>query len=170
MAISFGISGCFGVTTSPVPTQSTQQIKEKAYLDYVNPFIDTFYKHRSDYNIGMKQVGEKFTAARNENEQRQALQEVVNFLESTNKIFQKDRDDFAQLLPPTKYYDFYLMMNSVLNDYVFVFTSYTSYYSKNLNLGTQDLYLLDKASDRLRTVNENLQRAGLMLAQLIKGN
>jgi hypothetical protein len=139
---------------------------EQKYLIVVDAVVDVFYNHRKGYNSGLERIGGQVRSARTEAEQREALQEAATHLEAARRWFRQDRDDFALLLPPTKFQEFHLLMNSALNDYVEATTAFVTYYSQNLSQGTQDLLLANRASSLLRTANENLQRAGYMYAQL----
>jgi len=140
--------------------------QEKAYVESVKIFVDKFYEHRREYKAGLELIGTQVRSARNDAEYRQALQQAVTHLENSRQWFRQDMDDFTRVLPPPKYQDFYLLMNSVLRDYVGAMTAFITYYSMNLNQGTQDLQLANSASSQLRTANENLQRAALMLTEL----
>lgn len=144
------------------PTQS----REQAYQVSVNAIIDRFYNHRKEYNTGIERVGAQVRSAKTESEQRQALQQAIAHLENVQQWFRQDMNDFAGVLPPQKFQDFHVLMNSVLRDYVGAINAFITYYSQNLNLGTQDLQLANHASSLLRTANENLQRAAYMYADL----
>jgi hypothetical protein len=132
----------------------------------VNSIVDRFYNHRKEYNTGLERVGAQVRAARTESEQRQALQQAISHLEDARQWFRQDMDNFARILPPSKFQEAHLLMNSVLKDYVEAMAAFITYYSQNLNLGTQDLQLANRASAMLRTANENLQRAAYMYADL----
>ncbi|MBM2825491.1 MAG: hypothetical protein HW402_1155, partial [Dehalococcoidales bacterium] len=128
-----------GCTTGP--TQS----REQAYQASVNAIVDRFYNHRKEYNTGLESVGALVRSARTESEQRQALQQAIAHLENVRQWFRQDMNDFAGVLPPQKFQDFHLLMNSVLRDYVEAIAAFITYYSQNLNLGTQDLQLTNRA-------------------------
>jgi hypothetical protein len=128
--------------------------------------IDRFYNHRTEYNTGVEQLGAQFSSATTETLQRRAIQQLIEHLEDAQQWFSQDRDDFALILPPAKFREVHLLMNSVLNDYVGATTSFITYYSMNLSSGTRDLQLANRASALLRTANENLQRAAYMYASL----
>ena len=155
--------GCSSSNDTKVQTTVS---KEQTYQANVKAFVDKFYNHRRDYNTGLVRIGAKVRSARTETEQRQALQEVVSHLEDAHRWFRQDRDDFALQLPPTKFREAHLLMNSALNDYVDATMSFITYYSQNLSLGTQDLYLATRASSLIKTANENLQRAAYMYGDL----
>jgi len=174
LIIGFGCSP--SVSTTPTvpppksiqtPTPSPTSSSEQAYITKVNSFIDKFYNHRKEFNTGLQSKGEKFRSATTESKQRQALQEVITHLENCHGLFLQDMEDFAAIIPPNKYQDFYVLMNSVLRDYEGALAGFTTYYSRNLNMGEQDSMLLTHSSDLLRTANENLQRAALMYKNLI---
>jgi len=152
-----------------VPTSSPASSSDQAYQASVNAVIDRFYNHRKDYNTGLERIGKLVSAAKTESEQRQAIQQAITLLDNSHQLFRQDMDDFLKILPPPKYQDFHILLNSVLKDYVEVTAAYSTYYSQNLNLGTQDLQLANHASAQLRTANENLQRAAYMYAQLTGG-
>lgn len=153
-------------TPTATPTQKPSQ--ETAYVESVKAFTEKFYNHRKEYNDGLERIGAQVRSATTETEQRQALQQAVTHLDNSRQLFHQDMDDFAKVLPPLKFQDYYLLMNDVLRDYVDVTTSFITYYSMNLNQGTQDLQLANRASTLLRTANENLQRAGLMIIELTR--
>jgi len=152
-----------------VPTSPPASSSDQAYQASVNAVIDRFYNHRKDYNTGLERIGKLVSAAKTESEQRQAIQQAITLLDNSHQLFRQDMDDFLKILPPPKYQDFHILLNSVLKDYVEVTAAYSTYYSQNLNLGTQDLQLANHASAQLRTANENLQRAAYMYAQLTGG-
>ena len=171
-----GLSCSSSVSTKPaqppsesVPTSSPASSSDQAYQASVNAVIDRFYNHRKDYNTGLERIGKLVSAAKTESEQRQAIQQAITLLDNSHQLFRQDMDDFLKILPPPKYQDFHILLNSVLKDYVEVTAAYSTYYSQNLNLGTQDLQLANHASAQLRTANENLQRAAYMYAQLTGG-
>jgi len=154
------------LVSSLVGCAKSAPAQENAYVASVKIFVDNFYEHRREYNAGLELIGTQVRSARNNAEYRQALQQAITLLDNSHQLFRQDMDDFAAALPPPKFQNFYLLMNSVLRDYVEVTAAFALYYSQNLNLGTQDLQLADHAQAQLRTANENLQRAALMLTEL----
>ena len=107
-------------------------------------------------------------SATTEAEHRRALERAIIHLQDADRRFRQDRDDFALIMPPARFQEFHLLMNSALHDFVQATNAFITYYSKNLNQETQDLELANRASTLLRTANENLQRAGYMHAELLQ--
>ncbi|MDA1348749.1 MAG: hypothetical protein O3A47_07770 [Chloroflexi bacterium] len=140
---------------------------EQGYLVTVNTVVDRFYDHRKDYNNGLEQIGERVRLANTEGEHRRALEQALAHLDGAHRWFREDRDDFASIEPPARFQEFHLLMNAALHDYVGATAAFVTYYSENLNRGTQDLQLADKASELIRTANGSLQRAGYMYAELL---
>lgn len=150
----------------PSQSQTPATSSEQVYRVHVEEVMDRFYNHRKEYNTGMEQLGAQFSSATTETKQRTIIQQSIEHLGNARQWFSQDRDDFAAILPPAKFLEVHLLMNSVLNDYVAATTSFITYYSMNLSSGTQDLQLANSASALLRTANENLQRAAYMYASL----
>lgn len=140
---------------------------EQKYLIFVDAIVDAFYNHRKDYNAGVERTGGQVRSARTQADHRWALEQAVAHLEDAHRWFRQDRDDFARILPPSRFREFHLLMNSALNDYVGATSAFVTYYSQNLNQGTQDMQLANRASALIRTANESLQRAGYMYAELL---
>ncbi len=152
------------LTITPVSTPTAT--REQIYKFKVDAFVDNFYEHRRDYNAGLEQIGLQIRNARSETERREAFQQAISHLESARQSYKGDMDYFARTFPPPKFEEFYLLMNSVLRDYVEATGSFVTYYSVNLSSGEQDLQLANRASSLLKTANENLQRAALIYADL----
>ena len=154
-------------STMPSPSPTSASSREQTYRASVGVVTDRFYDHRGDYNSGLERIGADVTSATTEAEQRKAAREAVAHLEDARRWFRQDRDEFALILPPARFREFHLLMNSALNGYVEATTAFVTYYSKNLSQGTKDLLLANRASSLLKTANENLQRAGYMYAELL---
>lgn len=148
----------------------TGSANDRTYQQSAKPIMDRFNTNQKNYNIGVETFGNQFKSSKTESEQRQALQLMITHLENYHQLFLKDMTDFQIISPPPKFLDFHLLMSSVLRDYVDAIESFDTYYSKNLNLGIQDLQLANRASTILRTANENAQRAVIMYNQLIGAN
>jgi len=160
-----GFTAC-GSSDISNPNPSPKPSSDQAYQASVNAIVDRFYNHRKEYNTGLELVGGLVRSANTESEQRQALQQVITHLENSRQWFLQDMDDFARILPPPKFQDFHISMNTVLRDYVDAMAAFITYYSQNLNLGTRDLQLANRASAQLQTANDNLLRAAYTYAQL----
>ena len=163
------LSSCnSGAITSQ--SQTTTISSEQAYRVKIEAVIDRFYNHRTDYNAEVERLGAQFSSATTEIKQRMIIQQLIEHLEDAQEWFRQDRDDFAVILPPAKFRDAHLLINSVLNDYVGAISAYITYYSVNLNSGTTDLQTANRASALLRTANENLQRSAYIYADLFEGS
>lgn len=141
---------------------------EQRYLVRVDAVVDRFYNHRREYNAGLERIGAQVRSATTEAEHRRALQQAITHLQDADRWFRQDRDDFALIIPPARFQEFHLLMNGALHDFVQATNAFITYYSKNLNQGTQDLGLANRASTLVGTANENLQRAGYMYAELLE--
>lgn len=140
---------------------------EQQYSLIMDVFSDTFYDHRKEFNDGLERIGARVRSATTESEYHDALEEALAHLEKAQRLFLEDRDNFAGITPPARFREAHILIGSVLRDFVEATGSYVTYYSMNLNQGTQDIELANRASDLLRMANENLQRAGYMYADLL---
>ena len=139
---------------------------EQKYRIVVDAVVDVFYNHRKDYNAGVERIGWEVRSAKTQADHRWALEQAIAHLEDAHGWFRRDRDDFARILPPSRFRLFHLLMNSALNDYVGATSAFVTYYSQNLNQGTQDMQLANRASELIGIANESLQRAGYVYAEL----
>ncbi len=151
---------------APQLSQTPAPSNEQRYRASVDAFSDRFYAHRKEHNARSEQLGVQAKSATTEAEYLRVVQQTVLHLETARGWFKQDREDFAQILPPLRFLEFHLLMNSVLGDYVESTTAHMTFYSR-LSQGTQDLVLANRGSELLRTANVNLQRAGYMYGELL---
>lgn len=165
--VTLGFTACGSNTPSnptPIPMLSSEQVYETS----VNAFLNRLNDHRKEYNTGLEQIGTRVKSATTETELRQAFQQAITHLDNIRQLLRQDMSDFTNIIPPPEFQDFYLLLNSAMKDNIDALTGFITYYSLNLNMGTQDLELANHASDLLRTANDEFARAGFMYDNLIK--
>ena len=132
----------------------------------VDLITNRFFEHRKNYNNELERIGASIRNATNETSYRIALIQAVSQLEESAAEFRQDKVDFLAIIPPPRFQDFHLLMNSALNDIFGATESFVTFYSLVLNLGEQDTLLASRASELLRKANESLQRAAYEYSEL----
>ncbi len=154
-------------TRTPMPVVMSTPIPDvKSYTNKVDANLKKYGNFLERFNSGNEKLGSSFKTTRTDDDLLKLYKRAIKHQEDSLETFEAIEKEFRLLTPPVKFREFHILTSSTYREMVLALQGFVNYYTVIVNQGYTPEDIGQRASSRLKSVNENMQRVSYMYGDL----